>query len=405
MPEGRYDFAVIGGGIVGLSTALHLTQAFPHLRVLLIEKEGGVARHQSGHNSGVIHSGIYYKPGSLKAKLCVEGASAMVAFCEEHGIPHKICGKLIVATQPEELPRIQVLLDRARANGLPGVQMLSADQIREYEPHCAGLGALRIPSSGITDYVAVCEKYAELIAQSGGSVRTGMKVTAIDRRTNTVILRTNQDDFETRFVINCAGLHSDRIGRLTGDQTSTSIVPFRGEYYDLVPEKQYLVKNLIYPAPDPRFPFLGVHFTRRIQGGVDAGPNAVLAFKREGYRWSDVSLVDVLEMISFPGFWRLAYKNWRYGVEELYRSLNKAAFVSSLQRLVPEIQSSDLIAAGSGVRAQAVQRDGSLVNDFCFVRSGNVLQVYNVPSPAATASLSIGREIVKIAKQEFGFTN
>jgi L-2-hydroxyglutarate oxidase len=405
MPEGRYEFAVIGGGIVGLSTALHLTQAFPHLRVLLIEKEEGVARHQSGHNSGVIHSGIYYKPGSLKAKLCVEGARAMVAFCEEHGIPHKICGKLIVATQPEELPRIQVLLDRARANGLQGVQMLSADQIREYEPHCCGLGALRIPSSGITDYVAVCEKYAELVAQGGGSVRTGTKVTAIDCRTNTVILRTNQDDFETRFVINCAGLHSDRIGRLSGDHSSASIVPFRGEYYDLAPEREYLVRSLIYPAPDPRFPFLGVHFTRRIQGGVDAGPNAVLAFKREGYRWSDVSLVDVLEMISFPGFWRLAYKNWRYGVEELYRSLNKAAFVSSLQRLVPEIQSSDLIADGAGVRAQAVERDGSLVNDFCFVRSGNVLQVYNVPSPAATASLSIGREIVKMAKQEFGFTN
>jgi (S)-2-hydroxyglutarate dehydrogenase len=401
MSEGRYDFAVIGGGIVGLSTALHLTQAFPHLRVLLIEKEEGVARHQSGHNSGVIHSGIYYKPRSLKAKLCVEGALAMVAFCEEHGIPHKTCGKLIVATQPEELPRIQVLLDRARANGLQGVQMLSADQIREYEPHCCGLGALRIPSSGITDYVAVCEKYAELVAQGGGSVRTGTKVIAIDRRTNTVILRTNHDDFETRFVINCAGLHSDRIGRLSGDKSSASIVPFRGEYYDLAPEKEYLVKSLIYPAPDPRFPFLGVHFTRRIRGGVDAGPNAVLAFKREGYRWSDVSLIDVLEMISFPGFWRLAYKNWSYGVEELYRSLNKAAFVSSLQRLVPEIQSSDLIADGAGVRAQAVERDGSLVNDFCFVRSGNVLQVYNVPSPAATASLSIGREIVKMARAEF----
>src|SRR5689334_973971 len=249
MPEGRYDFAVIGGGIVGLSTALHLTQAFPHLRLLLIEKEGGVARHQSGHNSGVIHSGIYYKPGSLKAKLCVDGARAMVAFCEEHGIPHKICGKLIVATQPEELPRIQVLLDRARANGLQGVQMLSADQIREYEPHCCGLGALRIPSSGITDYIAVCEKYAELLAQGGGSVRIGTKVTAIDRRTNTVILRTDQGEFETRFVINCAGLQSDRIGRLSGDKSSASIVPFRGEYYDLVPEKEYLVKSLIYPAP------------------------------------------------------------------------------------------------------------------------------------------------------------
>jgi L-2-hydroxyglutarate oxidase len=402
MPEGRYDFAVIGGGIVGLSTALHLTQAFPDLRVLLIEKEQGVARHQSGHNSGVIHSGIYYKPGSLKAKLCVEGARAMVAFCEEHGIPYKICGKLIVATQPDELPRIQALLDRARANGLQDVQMLNAAQIREYEPHCGGLWALRIPSSGITDYVAVCEKYAELIEQGGGSVRTGMKVTAIECRTNAVIVRTNQDDFETRFVINCAGLHSDRIGRLSGDKSSASIVPFRGEYYDLVPEKQYLVKNLIYPAPDPRFPFLGVHFTRRIHGGVDAGPNAVLAFKREGYRWNDVSLVDIFEMISFPGFWRLACKNWRYGAEELYRSLSKAAFVSSLQRLVPEIQSSDLIADGSGVRAQAVQRDGSLVNDFCFVRSANVLQVYNVPSPAATASLSIGQEIARMAEAEFG---
>ena len=404
MTDQHFDIAVIGGGIVGLATALQLTRTFPSQHLLLVEKEDRVARHQSGHNSGVIHSGIYYKPGSLKAKLCVEGAAAMVEFCREHNIKHKICGKVIVATQEEEFPRMQTLLERGQANGLQGVKLLTSEQIRELEPHCTGLRGLQVPSTGIADYVGVCEKYADLIGQQGGSVRTNTAVRGIVQRSGETVLETTQGPFLARYVINCAGLHSDRMSRLAGQKPEVEIVPFRGEYYDLVPAKEYLVKSLIYPVPDPRFPFLGVHFTQRIHGGVDAGPNAVLALSREGYKWTDISIRDTAGTLTYPGFWRLAGKYWRYGAHEVYRSLSKAAFVKALQRLVPEVQSADLVADGSGVRAQALRRDGSLVDDFQFLRNANLLHVCNVPSPAATASLSIGRTIVEMAKQEFGLS-
>jgi L-2-hydroxyglutarate oxidase LhgO len=401
MPDQRRDILVIGGGIVGLATALALSTSFPHLRLLLVEKEDRVARHQSGHSSGVIHSGIYYPPGSLKAKLCVQGAMAMIAFCREHGIKHEICGKVIVATAQDELPRLQALLGRASANGLRGATLLAQEQVRELEPHCGGLGGLHIPSTGIVDYVEVCEKYAELIARNGGSISTSTKVLGFVYRDNTTVVETNRGSIEVPYVINCAGLHSDRVSRLAGERPEVAIVPFRGEYYDLIPEREHLVRGLIYPVPDPRFPFLGVHFTRRIHGGVDVGPNAVLALKREGYRWNQISVRDAAGTFAFPGFWRLAGTYWRYGAGEMYRSLNKRAFVRALKRLVPEIQASDLVADGSGVRAQALKRDGSLIDDFQFVRKKNMLHVYNVPSPAATASIAIGQAITKMAEEEF----
>jgi L-2-hydroxyglutarate oxidase len=403
MPDQQFDVIIIGGGIVGLATAMHVTRLYPKLRLLLVEKEDGVGRHQSGHNSGVIHSGIYYKPGSLKARLCVEGAAAMVAFCQEHGIPYEICGKVIVAITDEEAPRLQALMERGQANGLAGLKMLSRSEVREIEPNCSGVAWLRVPSTGITDYAAVCAKYAELISAQGGTVRTATGVTGISDRNGESVVQTVKGDFSTRFVINCAGLHSDRVTRMAKQKPQVQIVPFRGEYYDLVPEREHLVKNLIYPVPDLRFPFLGVHFTRRIRGGVDAGPNAVLAFKREGYRWTDFSLRDLAGTLAYPGFWRMAAKYWQSGAAEFYRSFSKQAFVSALQRLLPEVRATDLVADGSGVRAQALRRDGSLVDDFQFVCTERMLHVWNVPSPAATASLAIGREIVRLAQESPSF--
>jgi L-2-hydroxyglutarate oxidase LhgO len=381
---------------------MHFSRAFPKLRLLLMEKEEAVGRHQSGHNSGVIHSGIYYKPGSLKAKLCVEGAAAMSAFCREYGIPYQICGKLIVATSDDEVPRLHSLLERGRANGLPGLRLLDRKEASEIEPHCGGVAWLLVPGTGITDYAKVCEKYAELVAAQGESVRTSTEVKGILQRPGETVIETTQGSFSTRYVINCAGLHSDRVSRMAGAAPGVEIVPFRGEYYDLVPERRQLIHGLIYPVPDLRFPFLGVHFTRRIGGDVDAGPNAVLAFKREGYRKTDFNLRDVSETFAYPGFWKMAAKYWRSGAAEFYRSVHKSAFVQALQKLVPEIRGSDLAPDGSGVRAQALRPDGSLVDDFQFVCTGNMLHVWNVPSPAATASLSIGREIVQMARQGFG---
>ncbi len=404
MPDQQVDIAIIGAGIVGLSTAMQAKRAFPRLRIAVLEKERRVASHQSGHNSGVIHSGIYYKPGSMKARLCVEGAAAMVSFCREHALPHQVCGKVIVATREEELPRLDDLLERSRQNGLVGVRRLSREQLREIEPHCGGLAALFVPSTGITDYATVSEKYSELFQNAGGVVRTSAEVTAIRRGRAETVVETSAASIETRYLINCAGLHSDTIGKLAGDHPTLLVVPFRGEYYDLVPGKHHLVRSLIYPVPNPLFPFLGVHFTRRIRGGIDAGPNAVLAFKREGYHRADFDFDDTATALSFPGFWRMGMKHWRYGLGEFHRSFSKSAFVEALRHLLPEITEQDLVADGSGVRAQALRRDGSMVDDFEFVVSGNILHVYNVPSPAATASLPIGREIVRMASQAFSLS-
>ena len=402
MADSRYNVIIIGGGAVGLGVALEITRRFPRQKLLLVEKEDKVARHQSGHNSGVIHSGVYYKPGSLKARLCVPGAAAMVEFCREHAIPHDVCGKVIVATQEEELPRLEELRKRGEANGLTGLRLIGSEELREIEPHATGLRGLVVPSTGVTDYAMVCEKYAQLITANGGTVRTSAAVTGIQRSAQEIVVETSKGAFATNSLINCAGLYCDRIARLAGDDPGIMIVPFRGEYYDLTVARASLVRGLIYPVPDPRFPFLGVHFTRRITGRVDAGPNAVLALAREGYRHSDISARDLASSLAFPGFWRMARKHWRNGMGEWYRSLSKRAFVRALQRLLPEINESDLVPGGSGVRAQALKPDGALVDDFQFVPSGQVLHVLNVPSPAATASLVIGKTIVDTAAASLG---
>jgi L-2-hydroxyglutarate oxidase LhgO len=402
MIDSRYNVIIIGGGVVGLGVALEITRRFPRLRLLLLEKEDRVARHQSGHNSGVIHSGVYYKPGSMKARLCVAGAAAMVEFCGEHGVPHNVCGKVIVATCADELPRLEDLRQRGEANGLTGLRLIGPEELSEIEPHARGLQALVVPSTGVTDYALVCEKYAELISACGGTIFTSAAATGIRRLSNEIVVETSRGAFSTTSLINCAGLHSDRIARMAGDAPRLLVVPFRGEYYDLVPERAALVRALIYPVPDPRFPFLGVHFTRRITGKVDAGPNAVLALAREGYTHTDISIRDLADSVAFAGFWRMAGKNWRKGLDEWHRSLSKRAFVHALQTLLPEVREKDLVPGGSGVRAQALKADGTLVDDFQFVPSGKVLHVLNVPSPAATASLMIGKAIVDTAAVDLG---
>jgi len=403
MTDSRHDVTIIGGGIVGLAVALEITKRFSRLRLLLLEKENRVGLHQSSHNSGVIHSGIYYKPGSLKAKLCVEGARALVEFCRAHDIPHQVCGKVIVATQEEEFAGLEELRRRGQANGLTGVHAIGPEQLREIEPHASGLRALVVPSTAITDYGAVCSKYAELIQTQGGTIRTSTAVTGLRQLTGEIVVETNGPAFSTTFLVNCAGLFSDRISRMAGEEPDIMIVPFRGEYYDLVPQRSSLVRALIYPVPDPRFPFLGVHFTRRISGRVDAGPNAVLAFRREGYRRTDFSLRDMASSLVFPGFWRMAARDWRSGLGEFRRSFSKSEFVRALRRLIPEVNEKDLAPGGAGVRAQALKRDGTLVDDFQFVAAGKMLHVLNVPSPAATASLLIGRAIGDLAARTFGW--
>jgi len=388
---------------VGMGVAQEATRRFPHLRLAVLEKESGVGLHQTGHNSGVIHSGVYYKPGSLKARTCVEGAAAMVAFCQQHGIPHEICGKVIVATAESETAQLKVLEDRGRTNGLQGLRMLTPQELREFEPNVAGVAGLHVPSTGITDYKMVTQKYAELTRSRGGAVYLDSQVLGIRASGEEFVVETKGGVYSGKYLINCAGLFSDRISQMAGVEPEVRIIPFRGEYYDLTPERKHLVRGLIYPVPDPRFPFLGVHFTRRIHGNVDAGPNAVFAFKREGYARTDFSMRDTLGSLSFPGFWKMAAKYWKSGVDEQFRSVSKGAFVKALQRLVPDIRESDLTPGGSGVRAQAVTNEGALVDDFKFAQSRNMLHVYNVPSPAATASLAIARILVDTASSTFGW--
>ncbi len=395
------DIAVIGGGIVGLATALGLTEAYPGTRLVILDKEPRLASHQTGHNSGVIHSGIYYKPGSLKARLCVEGARLMKEFCDAHGIGWEGCGKVIVATDERELPRLQSIYERGAANGLKGLKVLSGAEVAEYEPHCRAVRAVLVPETGIVDYVAVAEKMAALAGQRGAEILTGARVTAIRRGPDGLTLETPRGAVHARYVINCAGLYSDRVAELMGIRPEVRIIPFRGEYYMLRRERRSLVRNLIYPVPDPEFPFLGVHFTRTVHGDVEAGPNAVLAFAREGYSLGTVRAVELLDTLAYAGFWRMARRYWRMGSYELYRSASKAAFVRSLQKLVPEIQEPDIERGGAGVRAQAVSPDGSLVDDFKISVTEGALHVVNAPSPAATASLAIGRHIAGLAADTF----
>jgi (S)-2-hydroxyglutarate dehydrogenase len=391
-----FDVTIIGGGIVGLATAYRLQARLPRLRLAVLEKEATVAAHQTSHNSGVIHAGIYYRPGSLRAQLCVEGARRMVAFCRQHELPHEVCGKVIVATRPEELPALADLFRRGRQNGVPDLAELEPQELRRIEPHAAGLRALHVPGTGIVDYGAVARKLAQLTTTGGADVRTGSRVTAF-RQVNgrEVALKTARDDVTTRYVVNCGGLHSDRVARCAGARPDARIVPFRGEYYLLRSSQRGLVRGLIYPVPDPRFPFLGVHFTRTVHGGVEAGPNAVLALAREGYRWSQVCPRDLLETLTFSGFWHLAGKYWRTALGEMYRSLSKPAFVHALQRLVPDVRAEHLQPGGSGVRAQALLPDGALVDDFRIVHQDRAIHVLNAPSPAATASLSIGDQVAQ----------
>lgn len=389
----NHDYAIIGGGIVGLATAMTLLRAQPGARVVVIEKESGVAEHQTGRNSGVIHSGIYYSPGSLKARMAREGNLSMREFCQEHGLEHTVCGKLIVATEERELPLLEKLRVRGHQNGLE-VEALSSEQAREIEPHVRCLGALRVPSTGIVSYRAVACKYAELIQEGGGELHFGSRVLGVRRHDGGHLIETTRGEIEARCLVNCAGLYSDRIALLGGCEPGARIVPFRGEYYELIPEKRSLVKGLIYPVPNPAFPFLGVHFTRMIDGAVHAGPNAVLAFGREGYRKQDVTWRDLGETLSYAGFHKLALKHWDEGWREMVRSYSKRAFVRSLQKLIPEITERDITPCAAGIRAQALRPDGSLVDDFLIVPGRNSLHVCNAPSPAATASLEIAKELV-----------
>jgi L-2-hydroxyglutarate oxidase len=397
------DITIIGGGIIGLATAMALTERYPRARLSILDKEPKIAAHQTGHNSGVIHSGIYYKPGSLKAKLCVEGARLMKAFCTEHGIHWEPCGKLIVATDDNELPRLQSIYERGQANGLSGLKILEAEEVRGIEPHCQAVRAIAVPETGIVDYIQVAGKMGELLEKRGVEIMTGAGVTAIRRSSGQgLVLETPRGAVATRFLVNCAGLYSDEVARLMGIQPEVRIIPFRGEYYMLRPDRRSLVRNLIYPVPDPEFPFLGVHFTRTVHGDVEAGPNAVLAFAREGYTLGTIRPGEVLGMLGYRGFWSMAARYWKMGVYEMYRSASKAAFVRSLQKLVPDIRAADIARGGAGVRAQAVAPTGALVDDFKISVTEGAVHVVNAPSPAATASLAIGRHIAGLAGDTFG---
>ncbi|MDJ1137345.1 L-2-hydroxyglutarate oxidase [Streptomyces iconiensis] len=400
VPTADRDVLVVGAGIVGLSTAYALTRAAPGTRVTVLEKEPGPARHQTGRNSGVIHSGIYYAPGSLKARFAVQGAAEMVKFCAEHGIPHEVTGKLIVATEREELPRLHALIQRGRQHGIP-VRELGPAQIAEREPHVSGLAAIHVGTTGVCDYGAVARQLARLAEDAGAEVRYGAQgtVTAVDRRPGRGVAVRTADGrvLRARALINCAGLHCDSVARLAGDPAPARVLPFRGEYFELVPSREHLVRGLVYPVPDPAFPFLGVHLTRGVDGGVHLGPNAVPALAREGYTWPVISGSDLGGLLTYPGTWHIARRHWRYGAGELRRSLSKSAFTSAVRRLLPDVTEADLRPAPAGVRAQAVLRDGSLVDDFLFAEGPHTVHVLNAPSPAATASLPIGREIAERA--------
>jgi (S)-2-hydroxyglutarate dehydrogenase len=395
----RWDVAVIGGGVVGTATAMALAR---RASVVVLEAEDRLAAHQSGRNSGVVHSGLYYRPGSLKARWCVEGREAMLRFCAEHGIGHERCGKLVVATRAEELPALEELERRGRANGLTGVRRVGPEELREHEPNATGLAGLLVPETGIADYPAVTRAFAAAVAEAGGEVRTGARMLGLRRESGgDLVLETSAGAVHCRHLVNCAGLHADHVARRCGVDPQVRIIPFRGDYYELVPARRSLVRNLLYPVPDPALPFLGVHFTRMVGGRVEAGPNAVLALKREGYGPLSFSLRDALEIAAYGGTWRMARRFWRTGMGELYRALSKAAFVRALRRLLPALEAGDVRRSGAGVRAQAVEPSGALVDDFRVVGGDRMIHVLNAPSPAATASIVIGREIARMTEEAF----
>ena len=396
-----YDVAVVGGGIVGLAIARELSQRFPKIVVGLVEKESEIGQHQTGHNSGVIHSGLYYQPGSFKAQFCVDGAERMKQYCTEHGIEFDVCGKLVVATDEEELPRLQNLFERGIANGVQGIEMIEKEQIGEYEPHTTGLKAIVVPTTGIVDYQLVASSYATEIQEHGSEINTDAEVFDIETRAEGLVLNTTAGDIEAKHLINAAGLHVDVIARMLGVPVDFKIVPFRGEYYMLREDREHLVNNLIYPVPDPAFPFLGVHFTRTIHGEREAGPNAVLAFAREGYTRTTFNMSDMAGTFRFPGFWAMTRKYWKMGAGEFYRSASKRAFVKALQKLMPEITESDLVPGHTGVRAQALDRKGNLLSDFSINETRNAIHIRNAPSPAATSSLAIGEYVGNLAEKSF----
>ncbi len=404
----HYDLTIIGGGILGLATALKVTAAHPNIRLLLLEKEAQLARHQTGNNSGVIHSGLYYRPGSLKAQSCFTGRKELIAFCEANSIPYEICGKVVVATSPAELPRLEELQRRGVANGLKGMEIIGPERLKELEPHASGIQALYVPETGIVDYRKVAAAYADKVRAANGDIRLSQRVVGILDRGDEIVLQTSGGDYRTKYLINCGGLQSDIVAAMVGGENRDSqgeehrIIPFRGEYYKLAPEREHLVKNLIYPVPDPTFPFLGVHFTRMARGGVEAGPNAVFAYAREGYSHRAIDFGDLWRTVSFKGFWAITAKYWQTGFGELYRSLSKKAFVRALQKLMPEIAEDDLVPGGAGVRAQAVSASGALVDDFVIRESRSAIHVLNAPSPGATASLAIGQSICAMAEKNFG---
>jgi len=392
----KYDIIIIGAGIVGLATALKIKEKSPQKKLLLIDKEDDVAAHQTGHNSGVIHSGLYYKPGSLKATNCINGYNMLVDFCEQHDVPFELCGKVVVATSKEEIPILNGLFTRGLANGLEGLKMLDKDEILDYEPHVNGLEGFLVPQTGIVNYSVVATKMKQLLEEVEADFAFGQPVTKINTTSSSVQVHAGDEQYEASTLINCAGLYADKIAEMSGDHPGIKIIPFRGEYYQLKPEKEYLVKNLVYPVPDLDFPFLGVHFTRMQRGGVEAGPNAVLAYKREGYKKSDISFSEFYEVLAWPGFHKVAKEFWKTGLGEFYRSYSKAAFTKALQKLIPEIEKKDLVTGGSGVRAQACDRDGGLIDDFLIHQSERTINVLNAPSPAATSALSIGESLAKL---------
>lgn len=397
----QYDIVVVGGGIVGLAIALRIQEQQAKAKILVVEKENSVAAHQTGNNSGVIHSGLYYKPGSLKASNCIRGYYQLIEFCQQENIPFELCGKIVVATRPEQVPLLNNLYERGQQNGLEGLKKLTPEQMREYEPYVTGVEGMFVPQTGIVDYRVVSEKIAAKFQRLGGTIRFGEKVTGVTKGKPNII-KTSKDNYEAKLLVNCAGLYSDKVTQMSeASPINLRIIPFRGEYYKIKPEKHYLVKNLIYPVPNPNFPFLGVHYTRMMRGGIEAGPNAVLAFAREGYKKSDINLKELMEALLWPGFQKVALKYWETGFGEMYRSFSKAAFTKALQELIPDIQQDDLIEGGAGVRAQACDRAGGLIDDFSIIGDDKVINVCNAPSPAATSSLSIGQTVSEMVLKQF----